>query len=530
MFEIKDVDFKSDSYGIESYLHNWPMLYILENGKKAYVGQTTNIVKRMTQHKASEKKQIFTRAHFIYSDKFNQSATFDYESKLIGLMVADEKFIMTNQNVGMTGLDYYDKIFYDTEFKSLWEKLQQKKLVEKTIEELQQSDIFKYSPYKELNKNQRELVSEIVQDLRRSLERKIVVNGMPGSGKTIAAIYLFKLLRETPEFNELKIGMVVPPTALRDTYKNVFKNINGMSAKDVIGPADVSKDKYDILLVDEAHRLKKRANLTSYVHYDKTCRALGMDTSATQLDWILQQTRCAILFYDRYQIVFPAGLEIHSLINKDSFDTRMSAYFTLYSQMRCQGGIQYLTDIQGLLSGKLEKKMIYPEYELRIVDSFAAFESLYRSKESENGLTRMIAGYAWKWKSKHDLERHEDHYDIEIKGYRKKWNSCISGWVHSDNAVNEVGCIHSTQGYDLNYGFVIIGEDMKYSPATGRIYADADEYCDKYGKIGASPKELELYIKNIYYVLMSRGIKGTYLYICNQELKEYMSRYIDVIR
>lgn len=83
MFTIKDVDFHSNDYGVEPYLNNWPMLYILEKGQKAYVGQTNSINKRMSQHKGSPSKQIFTKAHFIYYDKFNQSATFDYESNRV---------------------------------------------------------------------------------------------------------------------------------------------------------------------------------------------------------------------------------------------------------------------------------------------------------------------------------------------------------------------------------------------------------------------------------------------------------------
>lgn len=383
MLEIKDVDFHSDNYGTDSYLYNWPMLYILENGVNAYVGQTTNVMNRMQQHKASEEKKLFTRAHFIYSDKFNQSATFDYESKLIGLMAADGKFKLTNQNAGVAGIEYFNKIYYDDQFKELWHKLQQKNLAKKTIEELQQSDLFKYSPYKELSENQRELVTEIVQSLKRSLERKIVVNGMPGSGKTIVAIYLFKLLREIPEFKDLKIGIVVPPTALRDTYKRVFKNINNVSAKDVLGPTDVAKEKYDILLVDEAHRLKKRANLTSYVSFDNVCKKLGMNNSVTQLDWILRQATCAILFYDRNQIVFPAGLKIHSLVDNNLFDRRMTTFITLYSQFRCLGGTEYLNDVFCLLHGTIDKKLIYSDYELKIIDSFSDFEALYRKRRSK---------------------------------------------------------------------------------------------------------------------------------------------------
>ena len=103
----------------------------------------------------------------------------------------------------------------------------------------------------------------------------------------------------------------------------------------------------------------------------------------------------------------------------------------------------------------------------------------------------------------------------------------MENWVHTDQAVNEVGCIHSIQGYDLNYGFVILAEDIKYDENHNRIYVDKDAYKDKYGKIQASDSELERYIKNIYYVLLSRGIKGTYVYACDKALKKHLEKYIN---
>ena len=529
MFEIKDVDFKSDNYGIESYLNNWPMLYILENGKKAYVGQTTSITSRMAQHKASESKLLFNKAHFIYSDKFNQSATFDYESKLISLMSADNKFVLTNQNSGVAGLDYYDKIFYDKEFIDLWNKLQKKKLVEKSIDEIQKSDLFKYSPYKELNPEQRKLVDDVLDELKRSIDRKIIINGMPGSGKTIVAVFLFKLLKETPDFRNLKIGMVVPPTSLRKTISKVFKTVDGLSSKDVLGPSEVANEQYDLLLVDEAHRLKKRVNLSSYDSYDKTCAKLGLDNSATQLDWILKQSKGVILFYDRNQIVFPAGLEVDRIINNNSFDMRMRAYYTLLSQMRCLGGSNYLSDIEALLHDNLTHKVSHAKYELFLVNSFSRFEEIYREKEKEFGLTRMLAGYAWRWDSKNDKKNHTEHFDIVIEKFKMKWNSCDKDWINSDNAVNEVGCIHTTQGYDLNYGFVIIGKDLVYDTESKKICVDRNSYFDKYGKIGTTDAELTEYIKNVYYVLLSRGIKGTYIYVCDEELRKHLCEYINKI-
>lgn len=101
MFKITEGDFKNQTYGDESYLSNWPMLYILENGKQAYIGESNHVKNRMSQHHSSVDKRIFDKVHFIYSSKFNQSVTFDYESKLIQYIVADELYEVRNKNAGM---------------------------------------------------------------------------------------------------------------------------------------------------------------------------------------------------------------------------------------------------------------------------------------------------------------------------------------------------------------------------------------------------------------------------------------------
>ena len=94
MFKIIEGDFKNQEYGTENYLTNWPMLYILENGKEAYIGESNHVKTRMNQHHMSVEKSIFDKVHFIYSKQINQSVTFDYESKLIQYIVADEKFVV----------------------------------------------------------------------------------------------------------------------------------------------------------------------------------------------------------------------------------------------------------------------------------------------------------------------------------------------------------------------------------------------------------------------------------------------------
>ena len=135
----------------------------------------------------------------------------------------------------------------------------------------------------------------------------------------------------------------------------------------------------------------------------------------------------------------------------------------------------------------------------------------------------MLAGYAWEWKSKND----KTAYDIEIEGISKRWNHCLNNWINSEGALNEVGCIHTSAGYDLNYGFIILGKDIRYDEVAKKIYVDKSSYFDKRGKQSATDEELDKYIRNIYYVLMTRGIKGTYLYVCDDALREHFLKYVE---
>lgn len=526
MFKITEGDFKNQIYGNESYLMNWPMLYILENGKQAYIGESNHVKTRMAQHHNSEEKKIFKKVHFIYSSKFNQSVTFDYESKLIQYIVADEMFKVTNKNAGLADKEYYGKKEYDEQFHVLWRRLQREKLVKHSIEEIENSDLFKYSPYKKLNDDQRMAVEEIIQSLKENNKQTVVVNGMPGSGKTIVAIFLLKYLRDSEEFKEKKIGFVVPQTSLRKTLKTIFKSIYGLKASDVLSPADVTKQYYDILLVDEAHRLHQYKNISYRGPFKASCERIGLTTESDELDWILHQCDCPVLFYDKQQVVGPSGINVERFERKMKTDRikRLTRYYNLLTQMRVSGGNDYIAYVNDLLSGTVKEKKAFAGYELKLMTDFQAFNRLMYQKEEEHQLVRMVAGYAWEWKSNNE----EDAYDIEIGQLKKRWNHCTEDWVHSEGAIHEVGCIHSVQGYDLNYAFVVMGNEIGYDSESKQIIVRSENYFDKYGKATAEYHELLNYIKHIYYVLMTRGIHGTYLYVCDEELRTYLSQYIDV--
>ena len=526
MFKITEGDFRNQEYGSENYLTNWPMLYILENGKQVYIGESNHVKTRMMEHHSSLDKRIFDKVHFIYSSKFNQSVTFDYESKLIQYIAADELFEVRNKNAGIADKEYYGKKDYDEKFHILWRRLQEEKLVKNSLEEIENSDLFKYSPYKELNNDQRIAVEEILQAMKENRKQSVVVNGMPGSGKTIVAIFLMKYLKDSEEFKDKSIGMVVPQTSLRRTLKKIFRSIYGLRPSDVLKPSDVTKKKYDILLVDEAHRLHQYKNISYRGAYKQACERIGLTIENDELDWILHQCECPVLFYDKLQVVGPSGIDVIRFEKKMAIDrrSRLTRYYTLLSQMRVRGGNDYISYIEGLLSGRIAGRKSFTDYEFFMVEDFEIFNQLLLVKESKFSLSRMVAGYAWDWCSKKD----KTQYDIEIEGIKKQWNHCTESWVDTEEAINEVGCIHSVQGYDLNYCFVIIGREIGYDLEKGCFIVRPECYFDRYGKNTATNEELLDYIKHIYYVLMTRGIRGTYLYICDEGLKEYMRRYIDV--
>ncbi len=526
MFRIIDGDFRNGIYTDEEYLDNWPMLYILENGRQAYIGESTHAKTRMTQHATVDEKRIFEKVHFIYSSNFNQSVTFDYESKLIQYIVADELFQVTNKNAGISDKQYYQKRDYDAQFEKLWRKLQKEKLVKHSLEEIENSDLFKYSPYKELNDSQRKAVDDILHKLREGSENRIVVNGMPGSGKTIVAVYLMKYLSDDDDFSGKRIAFVVPQTSLRKTMQMIFRSIYGLSPSQVISPADVTKKKYDVLLVDEAHRLHQYKNISYMGPFKRNCEKLGLTTESDELDWILNQADNTVLFYDPMQVVGPSGISFDRFERKmeESFNARIITYYTLLTQMRVLGGNDYIDFVRGMLEGDCKDRFSSDKYSFKLFTDFKKFESEMYRKEAEEGLTRMVAGYAWPWISKKDPTLN----DIKIQGIGRMWNHCTEGWVHTAEAIDEVGCIHSIQGYDLNYAFVILGHEIGYDKNSGNVVIYPENYFDQNGKRTATNEELLEYIKNIYYVLLTRGIKGTYIYVCDNDLREYLQKYIEV--
>jgi DUF2075 family protein len=189
--------------------------------------------------------------------------------------------------------------------------------------------------------------------------------------------------------------------------------------------------------------------------------------------------------------------------------------------MRILNANEYVEFVNDLFFGTLKDSYNIGEYELNLFENFDEFYSKHLESEANTGLSRVVAGYAWDWVSKND----ETKFDIILGSHSLKWNTTNSDWVNSENASKEVGCIHTVQGYDLNYVNLIIGRDITFNKVSNSIEVIKENYKDKAGKRTISEEAvLKKYIQNIYITLMTRGIKGANIYIVDKEFKEYFKQ------
>ena len=182
--------------------------------------------------------------------------------------------------------------------------------------------------------------------------------------------------------------------------------------------------------MDEAHRLHQYKNISYMGSFKKNCEKLGLTTEADELDWIIKQSDCTILFYDAMQVVGPSGIDYQRFDQKlqNSLEQRMTSYFTLLTQMRVQGGNAYIDFVKSIFEESCTGKYKSDKYDLKIYLDFSKFEKDMYRKETEVGLSRMVAGYAWPWISKKDQTKK----DIEIQGIKRKWNQVITMIFLSD--------------------------------------------------------------------------------------------------
>ena len=560
---------------------NWPVVYLIHDNENLYIGETTSIAARMNQHLRDNEKKDLEVIEIVFNEGFNKSVVLDYEQRLIKYCCADKRFKkILNKNKGQQAAhDYYNRKYYRNQFRILWKQLKDKGLVKHSMDVIENDNIFKFSPYNALNGEQNEVSVAIINEILNAFEHNIsgvsLVDGCAGTGKTVLAISLINSLvnaiqlEEVPEagWNEyeedidenkrtvlrrlknyilkerngkpFKIGFVFPMPGIRKTVTKVFKACgNGLEKEMVIAPCDVIKEDYDILVVDESHRLSKRKNLTGYKSFDDTSKALGLDKENTnQLEWVLKSAKYVVLFYDQYQSVKSSDVTHREYQKSLKLYGNNLKKHKLETQMRCEGGDTYLKYIKEVMSCTRKQFERIENYDFMIFDDVDSMIKTVKRRDDRYGLSKTVAGFAWDWKTKQKKKPKDDmacydmlmkagEYDILIENNRYIWNLTNEDWVTRQDSHCTIGCIHTSQGYDMNYVGVIFGEEIDYDLETNFIVIELEKYKDKKVKAGTDEAVLKELILNTYTTILTRGIKGCYVYACNPGLQQYLKRYI----
>lgn len=352
-------------------------------------------------------------------------------------------------------------------------------------------------------------------------KKVLIVEGGPGTGKSVLAINLLASLTKSGQ-NCRYVSKNAAPRAVyaskltghyrKSTISNMFMGSGAL--------VNVEQNAFDTLIVDEAHRLNEKSGLYS-------------NLGENQIKEIIEAARCAIFFIDEDQRV--TLKDIGGIDAIKSWAEQSGAEVStmeLASQFRCSGSDGYLAWLDHTLSIRETANPFLGNepFDFRVFDSPTELHQVIAEKNKVNNKSRVVAGYCWKWPSKKDPEA----FDIVIPehDYRKRWNldKDSSLWIVAPDSINEVGCIHTCQGLEVDYIGVIVGDDLvvRNGEVICRPQKRASSDKSIFGwkqLLRETPTEgkrmLDLVIKNTYRTLMTRGMKGCYIYCTDHETAEY---------
>ncbi len=350
----------------------------------------------------------------------------------------------------------------------------------------------------------------------------LIVEGGPGTGKSVVAINLLTELTKRGNVTQY----VTKNSAPREVYQI---KLSGKFSKTRISNLfsssgsfyDIAPNTFDSLIVDEAHRLNAKSGLFSHL-------------GENQIKELINSSKLCIFFIDEDQRVTLKDIGKKSEIIK--WAKILGAKVTsleLASQFRCNGSDGYLAWIDNLLQIRetANDTLENIDYDFEVIDNPLELHNKIINLNRENNKSRLLAGYCWRWISKKNIEAK----DIVIDDYKATWNLSSHGqaWIIHPDSVSEVGCIHTSQGLELDYVGVIIGPDMVVR--NGRIVTDVTKRASSdqsfkgiKNKLKQNPKEAkemaDMIIKNTYRTLLTRGMKGCYIYSVDSETQDYFKK------
>lgn len=494
-----------------------PGVYCFYNDKTMYIGESSHPFTRLEQHLSTSNLKTSDEIMIFRSEQFHKSAIYDIETKLIDYVAAEQKFELRNEKTNQGDHEYFLKESYAPVIKEIWDRLREVGVVTSTMKQIENSEVFKFSPFKSLNAEQGRAVEEIIST--KNLSKVTLIKGFPGTGKSIVASTLYKELSQ--KYNVCLTSGTHPTV---NAFKNVFK-LHQKSLKNNSKILETSKllrtrDDFKIIIVDEAHRLMKKSGKGHGMKF------AHIDNGKDELQMLIEKFEHVILLYDNNQIVHDGDIDFDETGNK--YGVKVTTSFVLDQQMRSQDGYEYINLMVNLLDGK-NVDFNNTTYEVKVFDKFSEMYGLLKSKSDEYPLTRLLSGYTRNWVSKEHFKNMANApFDFDIDGIKLHWNSDRKGnWIYSEPAkrLEEVAYYHTVQGFDLHFAGVIIGKDL-FLDNEGEIQVDEKYVVASNQKPPKNDphyhEKLKKWVLNRYKILLSRASKGTYIYVEDEKLREYI--------
>lgn len=369
-----------------------------------------------------------------------------------------------------------------------------------------------------------------IRNLKNSSKKSIiVVHGGPGTGKTVIALDILSSLAKS----HYQIHYATKSASLVSAIH--YQLPNRHAAKKVItgltefNPLRCNPDELDVLLIDEAHRIEG-------YYYSGFGRNKRKISDTPQIDSLLRVTKVLVVFIDDKQAI--RSSEIGSSQMMEDCARRCNAdieHIHLYTQFRCNGSDNYLDWLdQVIYNENVTSHFSSADYDLRFLDSPQEVYDLLSVKQSQENVTaRLMAGFCCPWSDCLDKEGRPIN-DVQIGDFAMPWethrniNKVPEGyvkwyeWAYRPEGFKQIGCIYTAQGFEFDYAGVILGPDIRYDEQNDCLKTDITASKDP--MLNKKPDSFDLYVRNIYRVLMSRGMKGTFVYCCDTKVKDYLKK------
>lgn len=547
-------------------------IYRGTKSKKIYIGQTIHFIERHKQH-YNGKEEKFNTADFdevlvIFSVQFNRSALDDAESQFITYFTADNSksssHLVSFDNdevINRTGGNSVNEYVGRENLASdvilpVWEKeLYPRGWVSTpALEELRTKELVKYSPIKQLTSEQVQLITEIVNDP----DKNYVINGDAGTGKTVLLTNLVAaIMKGRPD---AKIGVVVQPN-WEKTGMNIFK-VYGMNSSYLTVTTTTKiiaeNSRYDVIIVDESHKLSRKYG-KQHPSFGQVYKIPEYKDCSSHLEILQKMGHQIILMYDVLQAIRPAN------ITREMFRSLTAGYEKrfLKTQFRIQSpnGKTYTSDdyvngIKYLLykdTGLLETGLTNfdPDFNRDVFrdkspDAYFGYVTdhpLHKLIEwiekdrnfNPEHINRVLGGLVEPWKQSNGKDPSITHWQED--DLKRRWNSTQENWINSTDldAEDQIGSVFGVQGIDLNKVGVLIGADLCVGE-DGKLRADPKKFFNTNGTFTAEEMldpaniyEFTLFVMNIYYVLLTRGIDGIRIgFWKNDAFRIYMEKTLEI--